>query len=73
MQPVKQPLGGWPKNRDMKRAGFIAALAASTGFESYAIAPMTRYLGMSAAEVTTLCQRAQLEVESRKVHAYGIV
>ncbi|KAI5841727.1 S-adenosyl-L-methionine-dependent methyltransferase [Tricharina praecox] len=69
----KQPWGGWPKNPDMKRAGYIAALTSATGLQSYAMAPLTRYLGMSSDEVVKLCNSAQTEIETKKVHSYQIM
>ncbi|KAI5842267.1 S-adenosyl-L-methionine-dependent methyltransferase [Tricharina praecox] len=73
IKQFKQPWGGWPKNSEMKRAGFIVSLNSATGFESYGMAPMTRFLGLSTDEVLTMCKNAQADVESRKVHAYQVM
>ncbi|KAI5856130.1 S-adenosyl-L-methionine-dependent methyltransferase [Tricharina praecox] len=71
--PGKQPWGGWPKNPQLKRAGYIATLNSASGLEAYAMAPMTRYLSMSSEEVINMCRAAHADVDSKRVHAYQLM
>lgn len=66
----KIPSGVWPKSQKLKDVGKFALLAAETGYEAYALAVLTRLLGMPEEEVLDLCNKAKEAHLNRKVHAY---
>ncbi|KAI5817571.1 S-adenosyl-L-methionine-dependent methyltransferase [Pyronema omphalodes] len=68
---VKQPLGPWAKDPDIKKAGEMALLGGETGYHAYAMQMFTRVLGMSAEEANTMCTNAFKTVCNKDVHIYA--
>ncbi|TGZ77539.1 UMTA methyltransferase family protein [Ascodesmis nigricans] len=62
------PWGPWPKNEKLREIGTNMALVGSAGFEAYALAAMTRALGMDLMEAKDLCHRAHMDVLNRNIH-----
>ena len=56
-QVYKTPLGGWPADAKLRELGQWALLGFDTGLEGYALATLTRVLGVSDTELHTLLGR----------------
>lgn len=75
VKTFKQPLGTWPKNMDMKRAGGMYVMMAESSYHAYSLSTLTRGLGWSAERTRELCDaayKAHCEKGS-KVHAYSLL
>lgn len=68
---VKQPLGPWAKDPDIKKAGAMALLGGESGYHAYAMQMFTRVLGMSAEEADKMCTNAFKSVCNKNVHVYS--
>ncbi|KAI5844349.1 S-adenosyl-L-methionine-dependent methyltransferase [Tricharina praecox] len=68
---MKLPLGTWPSDRKLKEMGAWFALSTQSGFSAYGLALLTRVLNMPSEEVYALFGQCNVEVNSKKVHAYG--
>lgn len=70
----KSPYGLWPKEKHLKQAGMLGLITIESGFHSYALALMTRVLGLSKEEATKICDEARdailLRAKKDKVHSY---
>lgn len=69
---VKQPVGPWPKDLQLKSISAMVLLNCETAFESYEMALFTRVLGMDATKAQGICDGA-LEVVRNKnnhIHSY---
>ncbi|KAH8689148.1 S-adenosyl-L-methionine-dependent methyltransferase [Talaromyces proteolyticus] len=63
------PLGTWPKDKHLKKVGAWNFLQAESGFESAAMAVLTRNEGWSRDEVTVLVAKARQDVKNREIHS----
>lgn len=70
IKSFKQPFGPWPKDQRMKRIGAMVMMTAEGGTQAYGMALMTRTLGMSAEEASTLCREAAADVANKNYHSY---
>lgn len=68
---MKLPLGTWPSDHKLKEMGAWFALSTQSGFSAYGLALLTRVLNMPSEEVDALFRQCNVEVNSKKVHAYG--
>lgn len=67
----KQPMGPWPKKRNLKMAGGLALASNETAFHAYGLAVFTRTLGMEAEEAEKICSEAVKASMNRKTHMYS--
>ena len=67
----KHPFGPWPRDRRLKHIGAMALMMSETGVEAYALAGLTRILGMDAADATKLCDDAVAAVKNKNTHMYS--
>lgn len=63
------PMGTWPRDEHLKSIGAWNALQAQSGFESAAIAVMTRFESWDPNHVKDLAQRTLHDVRNRSIHA----
>ena len=56
-QVYKTPLGGWPADAKLRELGQWALLGFDTGLEGYALATLTRVLGVSDPEPHTFLRQ----------------
>jgi hypothetical protein len=66
----KEPVGPWPKDKRLKRAGALALLAADTGIEAYVMGGLTRVMGIDSETVRRLCEEGLRDAKNRHYHAY---
>jgi len=67
---VKLPLGPWPKDPELKKAGAMALLAGETGYHTYGMHFFTRVLNMSSEEADEVCRKAYLGACNKNNHVY---
>lgn len=67
----KYPWGAWPKNKELKVIGGLAAEMMKTGLEAYGLKVLTHVLGMPEEEARGIIERALGDMLNRKVHSYG--
>ncbi|KAI5778079.1 S-adenosyl-L-methionine-dependent methyltransferase [Geopyxis carbonaria] len=67
----KQPTNPWPKDKVLKQAGRYMMVNTESAFVAYGMAVLTRWLGMSEAEVHDLCERARRDSCNPDIHAYN--
>ncbi|KAI5820517.1 S-adenosyl-L-methionine-dependent methyltransferase [Pyronema omphalodes] len=67
----KQPWGPWPSQKTLKQAGALFLMQADTGFEAYALAPLTRILGMGHAEAMQICKGGIMASKNKHAHVYN--
>lgn len=66
----KQPLAGWPKDPALKKVGQYMQVNCESGFEAYAMALLTRVLGMNNEEVRQIIAGAIRDLRDKKIHAW---
>ncbi|KAF8250346.1 S-adenosyl-L-methionine-dependent methyltransferase [Wilcoxina mikolae CBS 423.85] len=66
----KLPLGPWPKDPELKKAGAMALLAGETGYHTYGMQVFTRALNMTLEEADQVCRGAYLCVSNKNNHVY---
>jgi hypothetical protein len=66
----KQPMGPWPKKKNLKMAGGLALASNETAFHAYGLAVFTRTLKMSVEEAERICSAAVKESMNRRAHMY---
>ena len=66
----KWPTNSWPKNPKMKELGMWKMENFLQGLQGGTIAPFTRALGWTAAEVEVFLVGVRKDIQSRNVHAY---
>ncbi|RMZ75451.1 hypothetical protein DV737_g5297, partial [Chaetothyriales sp. CBS 132003] len=66
----KLPLGQWSQHAQYKEIGRLFEQFYKTGLHGWLVAPLTRGLNYSAAEVDELCRQAFEEVDSGQHHYY---
>jgi hypothetical protein len=71
IKSFKQPFGPWAKDQRMKRIGTMVIMTAEGGTQAYGMALMTRTLGMSAEEASTLCREAAADIANKNYHSYA--
>jgi len=69
----KHPFGPWPKDRRLKHVGAMALLMCETGIEAYALAGLTRILGMDPVVAAQLCRDALAAVKNKNTHMYSLL
>ncbi|RPA81276.1 methyltransferase family protein [Ascobolus immersus RN42] len=62
------PLGPWAKGAKQKEIGSTLRLICSTGFQAYALALLTRVLGLSAEQVNALVDDAKIDLGNKRIH-----
>ncbi|KAI5800576.1 S-adenosyl-L-methionine-dependent methyltransferase [Pyronema domesticum] len=67
---VKEPVGPWPKDSRLKRAGAMNLLNGETAFESYGMALFTRILGMDVDKARKICEKGLLDARNKNYHVY---
>ncbi|KAI5800578.1 S-adenosyl-L-methionine-dependent methyltransferase [Pyronema domesticum] len=67
---AKEPVGPWPKDPRLKRAGAMNLLNAETGFESYGMALFTRILGMDVDKARKICEKGLMDTRNKNYHVY---
>lgn len=73
VKTFKQPLGAWPKQKDLKQAGELWAMSAGEAYSSYALSLLTRAHGWTLGDAEALCAAGSAAHVDRKskVHAYS--
>ncbi|KAF8541093.1 TAM domain methyltransferase [Trichophaea hybrida] len=66
----KLPLGPWPKDPELKKAGAMALLAGETGYHTYGMQLFTRALDMTSEEADKICSGAYHCVSNKNNHVY---
>lgn len=69
---AKEPVGPWPQDPRLKRAGAMVLLHSETFFDSYGMAAFTRVLGMDAEKAEDICTRAAQAARNKNYHMYGV-
>ena len=69
-QRFKMPDGGWPKDKRLKEIGRWRLMEIEAGMEGWALALMTRVLGMSYEEVQVFLAEMRSAWRDRRVHGY---
>ncbi|CCX13050.1 Similar to tRNA1(Val) (adenine(37)-N6)-methyltransferase; acc. no. C6X2D2 [Pyronema omphalodes CBS 100304] len=67
----KQPWGPWSSQKALKQAGALFLMQADTGFEAYALAPLTRILGMGHEEAMQICKGGIMASKNKNAHVYN--
>ncbi|KAA8902940.1 S-adenosyl-L-methionine-dependent methyltransferase [Sphaerosporella brunnea] len=70
---VKQPIGKWPKDAELKHIGGVGLLQCETGFASYGMAALTRILAMDAEEAERLCRACFSVAMMRESHLFTYI
>ncbi|KAK5070577.1 hypothetical protein LTR64_000249 [Lithohypha guttulata] len=65
-QPFKTPIGTWPADPVLKRAGSYQLVAMLEGMESLTLLPFSRGLGMSLEETKKIIEEASREFTRKK-------
>lgn len=68
---IKQPLSNWPEDKKARDVGAMTLITLMSGIEAYAMAALTRALGMGQAEAEKLCEDALAAVTDTKNHIYN--
>ncbi|KAF8250003.1 S-adenosyl-L-methionine-dependent methyltransferase [Wilcoxina mikolae CBS 423.85] len=71
VHPYKQPLGPWPKDKQLKRIGAMVMLNCETGFHAYGMLAFTRVLGMDKDEADAICRKGFEAVKNKNSHVYS--
>lgn len=66
----KCPIGPWPLDRRLKKIGAMTLMTMETGLEAYAMAALTRVLGMNKAEAEKVCADAWKAAKNKNTHMY---
>ncbi|KAH0444742.1 methyltransferase domain-containing protein [Colletotrichum camelliae] len=66
----KWPTNDWPKSPKYKELGMWANDNFNAGFESFAMAPLTRAHGWTKEEVQILLVEVRQDLRNRSIHAY---
>ena len=71
----KHPMGGWPKNKDLKQAGKLFVVSTETGYHAYHMTLLTRVHGWTSEKADELCKQAHAAHCDTKsgVHAYSLL
>ena len=71
----KQPMGRWPKAKELKKAGSLFTMSAETGYHAYYMALLTRVHGWKSEDADELCKKAYAAHCDTKsgVHAYSLL
>ncbi|KAI5858314.1 S-adenosyl-L-methionine-dependent methyltransferase [Tricharina praecox] len=67
----KTPIGLWPLDKRQKELGKWMWYVAMSGFEAYALALLTRFLGMQLDEVVALVDATKREISERRIHVWN--
>ncbi|TGZ79390.1 S-adenosyl-L-methionine-dependent methyltransferase [Ascodesmis nigricans] len=70
LEEYKVPVGTWPKDRKLKRLGWITLESATTGMEAYGHRLFTNLGGLSSEEAKKLIDDVVSTIKSGKEHVY---
>ena len=65
-----QPIGPWPKDKQMKDIGGLNMLLMETAIDAYTLASLTRIKGMPYEEVRKICDESWEAVKNKNQHVY---
>jgi hypothetical protein len=69
-QTLVLPINPWPMDARSKNLGKWFQTGLEDGLEAFSMAPFTRMLGWSKAQVLNYLQDVRREIGNRRVHAY---
>jgi len=65
------PIGGWPKDKQLKQVGRWGLLGLSESLYPFSVALLTRGLGWSIDQVRELCRDTEKELPKGNYYAHG--
>lgn len=67
-QPVKWPIGPWPKDKKLKEIGLWCRAHLDIGLENWSLRGLTGILGWTVDEVTVYCAKMRQDLRDKKLH-----
>ncbi len=68
--PFKMPIGPWPKDKQLREAGWFGLVGLMNGIDGLSLKVFTNCLGWSTLELEIFLAQARTELKSRSIHSY---